>query len=353
MVQFLDSCDHYDETSYISLKWNVPGFGTSSTSAGRNGRGISFNNSGGLGKSLTHQSGWVFGWAINIGFTEGAVGEGSFYQASHAGDTNLFTIFSEGDGSVSLYAGNGRHALIQNSGTNGFFLKSGIWYWFDCKFSITNGMTMQVTATFRVNTQVWCSGSGDTGIASSSLLLQTPTTNFHQFFNPSGVTNIDDIVIADMSGSGSVNDFFGDTMLSALFPRADVTANWTAVGGSTSTMWDHVNDQFAETNDDTIYIKSDTVAQDANMQWQPTSVPAGGSIVAVHYGCLARKDAEGSRSFEQTVGPTGAFEQVGPTWYPGDSYSYFFFAMDEDPGTSLPWTASGFNSTDFGVQLVS
>ena len=350
---FMDSCDHYDQTSYIGLKWNVLGIGTSSTSAGRNGRGIQFNNSGGLGKSCPHNSSWVFGWAINIGNTEGAFGEGSFYQASHAGDTTLFTIFSEGDGSVSIYAGNGRTTLIANSGSSGLFLKSGVWYWFDCKFEITGTTPMSITATFRVNTQVWCTGSGSTGINVSSLLLQTATTNFHQFFNPSGVTSIDDIAIFPIDGTGSVNDFFGDTMLSVLFPRADVTANWTAVGGSTSTMWDHVNDQFAEANDDTIYIKSDTAGQDANMQWQPVSVPAGGSIIAVHYGVLARKDAEGSRSFEQTVGPTGGFLQLGPTWFPGDSYAYYFFGMDQDPNTGAPWTATGFDGTDFGVQLVS
>ena len=356
-VQFMDSCDHYDQDSYITLKWNNSFFGTHSSASGRNGRGLDFDTTGQVSKSLTHQAGWVIGWAINIGTQiSGTFGNGLYFTSAHAGDTTLFSIYSESDGSVSLYAGNGRTNLIQNSGTNGFFLKGGIWYWFDVKFAITGTTPMSITATFRVNTQVWASGSASTGINSSALLLQTPTTNFHTFSAPGSSavgTFADDFVLADMSGAGSVNDFFGDTALSVLFPASDITATWTAVGGSTSTMFDHVNDQFAETNDDTIYIKSDTVGNVANMNWQPVSVPAGGSIVAVHYGVLNRKDAEGTRTFEQTVGPTGAYEQTGPVIYPGDSYSYSFFAMDEDPNTSAPWTAAGFDATAFGVKLLS
>ncbi len=357
-VQFMDSCDHYDQDTYITLKWNESFFGAHSTAAGRNGRGLNLDSTGQVSKSLTYQAGWVVGWAINIGTQiSGTFGNDFYYQASHAGDTTLFSIYGEGDGSVSLYAGNGRHNLIQNSGTNGFFLKGGIWYWFDVKFSISGTSNMAVTAVFRVNTQPWASGSANTDINVTDLLLQQAKINFHTFHppgsSPSG-TIIDDIVIADQSGSGAVNDFFGDTALSVLFPRADVAIpTWTAVGSTTSTLFDHVNDQFAETNDDTIYIQDATAGDAANFDWQLVSVPAGGSIVAVHYGVLARKDAEGTRSFEQTVGPSGSPTQVSPPWFPGDSYSYFFFAMDEDPATGLPWTQAGFNATHFGVKTLT
>jgi len=356
-VQFMDSCDHYDQDAYITLKWNESFFGTHSTASGRNGRGLNLDSTGQVSKSLTYQAGWVIGWAINIGTqTSGTFGNDFYYRASHAGDTTLFSIYGEGDGSVSLYAGNGRHNLIQNSGANGFFLKGNIWYWFEVKFSLSGSSNISVTAAFQVNTQPWASGTGSTDIDVNDLLLRTAKVNFHTFHpagsSPTG-TIIDDIVIADQSG-GSIHDFFGDTALGVLFPRADIpTPAWVAVGGTTSTLFDHVNDQFAETNDDTIYIQSHTIGDAANFAWQPTTVPAGGSIIAVHYGVLARKDAEGGRSFEQTVGPSGSPDQVSPPWFPGDSYSYFFFAMDVDPATGLPWTEVGFNATDFGVKLLS
>ena len=350
-VQFMDSCDHYNQNTTILLKWNATG-GSSvqSTPNGRNGRGL-LMTPGNVSKSLTHQNGWVVGWAINLPTGAGGLGSDFYYKAAHAGETTLFSVYGETDGSISLYAGNGRHTLLQNSGANGFFLKGGgIWYWFDVKYSLSGSSNISVTATFRVNTQVWCTGSGNTGINVNDLLLQTATVNYHTFqASTGGNTYFDDFVIADMSGSGTVNDFFGDTALSALFPDGDVKTDWNqSAAGSAFVL---VNQQFPD--NDSTYIYSDTVGDIENFTWQNTTVPPGGSIVAAHYGVFARKDAEGSRSFTQQSGPSAAPDFTSVAWYVGDTYAYYFTALDADPATGVAWTESGFNATDFGQRLNS
>lgn len=348
-VQFCDSCDHYDTQAQMLVKWNASVPTVNPTSSGRNGRGV-FMNGGALEKSLTHQAGWVLGFAINISGSTGGFGSDYIYQGSHAGETTLFSVYGETDGSLSIYAGNGRHNLIQNSGlAHGFFLKANVWYWFDFKYAITGSSNMAITATLRVNSQVWATGSGNTDINVNTLLLQTATTNYHSIRAAGQNATFDDFVIADMSGMGSVNDFFGDVILGALFPNGDVTTQWSQSAAGNA--YPLVNQQFPD--DDATYIFDNTVNDIENFNWQPTVVPPGGSIIAVHYGIYARKDAEGARSFVQIVGPTGSPQLTSQPWYVGDTYAYYFIAMDQDPSTSAPWTQSGFNTRQFGVELNS
>lgn len=347
-MMFMDSCDHYDTQQEMLVKWNAGIPSVTPTTAGRNGRGVDFNG-GALEKSLTHQSGWVVGWALNLGALTGGFPNSAYYIGSHAGETGLFSVFGETDGSLSIYAGNGRHNLIQNSAGGGFFLHSGIWYWIDLKYSITGTSNMNITATLRVNTQVWCTGSAATDINVLSLLLQTATTNYHHIAAGGGLGNADDFGIAAINGTGLINDFWGDWALSALFPNADVQTDWNqSAAGSAFIL---VNEQFPD--GDATYIFSDTVGNIENFGWQPTAVPAGGSIVAVHYGVYARKDAEGARAFWQQSGPSGAPNWNSVDWYVGDTYAYYFSCLDADPATGAAWTQAGFNSTDFGVKLTA
>lgn len=350
MMQFMDGCEHYQTAAQMLTKWNASIPTVTPTTSGRNGRGLSLVG-GGVEKSLTHQNGWVFGWAVNVQGGTFGFGSDYFYQGSHAGETALFSIYGETDGSISLYAGNGRHNLIQNSGSLGKFLKPGIWYWFDCKYAISGSTNMGITATFRVNTEIWATGSANTDINVNSLLLQVATTNYHSFRAAGTNALFDDFAVADMSGLGSVNDFFGDVAIGALFPDADDHIDWSLFPLGSPNSFSLVNSQFPD--DDTTYINSSTVGNVDNFGWQPTVVPPGGSIVAVHYGVYARKDAEGSRSFVTLIGPTGSPAFTSNPWFVGDTYAYYFQAFDQDPQTGIPWTQTGFNGTKFGVKLNS
>lgn len=344
---FMDGCDHYDQNSTIELKWTVNN-GCTSLPGGRNGRCISIG-AGFVGKTLQYSQGWVVGFAANFQTTVGWGGEAQLYEVFHAGDTRLGWISVETDATITLHAGN---QVIGNSGMgpdgSTFSFHPVSWYYIEIKTNLGSSSegTVLVDIVVRVNGVIVVSGSGDSLIPINTLLLNVPSANFHRF-SAGGVVDgtmlLDDLGIATTIG-GSVTDFFGDIKLGALFPRQDEQTDWVPTPSGPS--FSCVNEPFPD--GDTSYISSFTPGEQDNFDWQPVSTFIG-TIVAVHYGVYARKDDEGSRSFQLTCNGLN----VGPVFSPGDTYVYYFFCMDEDPTTGVPWTQDGFNATTFGVNLIS
>jgi hypothetical protein len=348
-AQFGDSTLHYDESSYIGLKWTaniINGAQSAVAPAGRSTRAILLNN--GISKTLTYQSSWFVGWAVYVNSPlAGAIVYN--LSAARSSSATLATVRVEDDGTISILAGNNLN-LIANSSASGIALNANTWYYFEVGVQLTGTAPIMATVTFRLNGVQILTGTASTNVDAANTLLQETKANTHQlFWSSSNSAYATDFYIADGSGSGSVNTFIGDMMYQLIFPRADVAGNnWTAVGGVTSTLWDHVNDQFPETNDDTIYIESDTPTDVANFLWEPIN-PFTGTIPFIHYGVLNRKDAEGTRTMQQTTHGVAN----GPLISSGDTYLYNFFAMDQDPATGIPWTQAGFNASQFGLVLVS
>ena len=351
-MRFMDSCDHYDEQEYIALKWTVNVIqSANSVPNGRNGRGVQPGS--GIGKTLDYQASWVVGFAYNPGNSLGWAGNGSLYYLSAANNNVVSLLVVESDGTLSVYAGQqGTGTLLGN--TAGLFsLNPNTWNYIELKTELTGSTPISATCTLRVNGITMFTANGKTGVNAATTLLGLGTANFHMFIGGGTLDTdpiFDDIYIAAIDGTGSVNDFAGDIALGVLFPTSDLTMAWTAVGGDTATGWDHVNETFAQVNDDTIYIEDNNPGDEANWTWQPVT-PFTGSIVAVHYGVLNRKDQEGTRTFMQIA--QGVSAGNGPLLSPGDAYCYSFYAMDEDPATSEVWTQDGFNAATFGVKLVS
>jgi len=262
----------------------------------------------------------------------------------------MSSVILEDDGSLSLYAGNGAN-LISNSAHDSpaVVLNPAVWYYIECKTQLSGSGTSTIvaTCTLKVNGVIVGSGSASTGVLGNQTLTGSGLANYHQFAN-NGPTTLDDVYIADLSGSGSINDFAGDLKIGVVYPASDGTFNWTAVGGTTTTGFDHVNPQFPETNDDSTYIKSLSTGSLADFTFQSISTFTGG-IVAVHFGVYGRKDDEGSREWQPTVHGT----VTGSTVSPGDTYVYYFNAYDQDPATGSPWTQANFNASHFGVKLSS
>jgi hypothetical protein len=348
-VQFGDSTDHYDLQSTIPLKWNEAILGSASSAVappGRGPRAILLKN--GIFKTLTYQTKWFTGFALYI---NNVVSGANVYSLSAAfsNSATLATLNTQDDGTLSIFAGNSLN-LIGNSASVGLTLFADVWNYIEIGVTLSGTTPIMATVTLRVNGIQILTGTASTGVNAASTLIGTNQANVHAYtFNTTaGSAYARDFYIADGSGAGSVNGFIGDIALSALFPRADVTMAWTAVGGTGSTGWNHVNPQFPETNDDTIYIEDDNPTDVANFLWQPIT-PFTGTIPFIHYGVYHRKDAEGTRTFQQTTHGVAN----GPSISPGDSYQYNFFAMDQDPATTLPWTQANFNASQFGLVITS
>lgn len=351
---FMDGCDHYNQNSTIELKWTVNN-GCTSTSAGRNGRGISIG-SGFIGRTLEYSANWVIGFAVNFQTTIGWGGQAQLYELFHAGDTRLAWTAIETDGTLTLKSGNN---TIANSGDgpggSTFSFHPQSWYYVEFKTNIsvivnpdTHVPDIAISMAARVNGTLVCSGGPiDSDIPVANLLLGIPSANFHRISAGGvvdGLTTVDDIGIADINGVGSVNDFFGDIRLGALFPIADVQTDWTPSRPGPS--WNLVNEQFPD--GDTTYVSSFNPGDQDVFTFQEVD-PFIGTIVAVHYGVYARKDDEGTRSFQLTCNG----HSIGQVWFPGDTYVYYFVCLDTPPGSGSPWTIALFNAAVFGVNLIS
>ena len=363
----MDGCEHYDTIPGIYLKWTNAAF-ASPTASGRNGRGISLNQGGAyVAKTLNHQVSWVVNWAMNILISGGGgTGPSGIYVGANVG-TGLVGITVETDWTLSIYAGGN---LAMNSSP--FSIHPNSWYYYEFKYELgvggSSGNNITVVGTLKVNGNIVVTCAGvDTGINLNTLLIQTATVDYHNFICPNivGTSTIDDIIIADCSGNGLHNDFMGDIAIGVIFPNGDSSITWTPTPSGSS--YSLVNSQFVEDSAGT--ISSNTPSQVDVFNWQPLPSTVG-TIIALHYGIFAKKNGEGTRAIQPTVGgssiPTLPFnESVAPysapfsgypppIYYPGDTYVYYFFAMDSQPGgTPVAWTVAVVNGTTFGVELYS
>jgi hypothetical protein len=360
----MDGCEHYDRQSDIYLKWTNQDF-AAPTASGRNGRGISLTQGGAfVAKTLNHQSEWVVGFAMNFLVSgSGGVGTSPFYASTNV-DSVIAGVSLLHDWTVAIAAGN------NYSGPSIISLHPNTWYYFEFKYQIgvggAGGSNATVTGSLKVNGTVVCTCTDlDSGSPISSFIVQTATVDYHNFLCPNiiGTTSLDDVVIADCSGNGEVNDFFGDVKIGAIFPASDGSIQWTPTPSGPS--FSLVNSQFPENSNGT--ISSNAVGQSDVFGFQ-TLPPDTGAIVAIHYGIYAKKDGEGTRAIQPTVGgsavPTLPANNANsppsapyagyppPEYFVGDTYCYYFFAMDSQPGGApVPWTAGAVNGTTFGVKI--
>jgi hypothetical protein len=341
MLRFLESGDHYNSDTGGNAKWQV--FSANSVAGGRTGRGLEVGIQ--CSKTIDYQSEWIVGWAFilneGVGFAVA-----NLYQLSSCG-VALVTLKTLSDGTLALYGGNSAVFLGASDPLKALHLNT--WYYVEVKMQLAGGSgVINVAASCRVNGVIFIApATVSTGVSGSALIINDSKANQHQFYasNISGNTVIDDIYIADTQ-TGDVIDFVGDITVFCLYPRADVTTDWSATGSPSYTQ---VNEQYAENSPGT-NIFSNTIGQIESFDWQPIASFVG-TIIGVHYGVYAMKDAEGSRTINQTVGPGGSPELTGPNISPSDTFVYFFIAMDRDPGTAATWTQAGFNSTQFGITM--
>lgn len=336
---FADGCQHYDQDTAIPLKWTQAGFGTHSVPNGRHGRGIQL---GSVQKTMTaYQSSWIQGVAMY--FSGNYVGNTSIFMNASTCGTQICGAYLEPDWTLSLFSGGTR---VANSGASGFSIHPYTWYYFELKCVFSTATGIYASMTLRCNGVVICSGAGDSGVNPATQVAPGSWANNLGFIGPNlplGYTIACDFYIYPPGAGGHYTDFLGDVALGALFPMSDAETQWTANPGPSS--YAMVNSQFPENAAGD--IQSNTAGQNTTFGWQPFG---GEQIIFVHYGAWAKKDNEGTRSFQLTDSgnPT-----LAPTVYPGDSYAYYFFGMDVDPSTGDAWTIAGFNASTFGIECIS
>jgi hypothetical protein len=355
MMEFMDSFDHYNTSDELVTKW------TSANGAvlgqGRNGQGLVLGN-GFTFKSVSLQNTWFVGFAMNMNIATGFGPMSVIYQISNVG-TVIASLAIDPDGSLSLWSGNGFNNLIATTleSPQGmpFYIQPRVWYYIEIGWTIGSGTNLPVAAELKINNVIQASGTAGSGIDGATLLVPNSGANVHAWATPDVFGNliIDDLNIKNGNGAYN-NTFIGDIKIGVLFPRADVTSGWT--GLVPGNQYSQINSQFPLGDVSYVYATSNPMTPSTpsdNFQWQPVS-PFLGTIMAVQYLVWARKDDEGTREIQQFCGSPGNSQpgSLSPVWSLGDSYLYYYYDMDVDPATTLPWTQDGFNGTQFGFQLV-
>lgn len=341
-LRFVDSFAHMGtNVGLLPFKWTASqgalAFTTDTTSA-VNGFGLDmisgFLTPGGVRKTLDHQTSWIVGCRIFTGALDGA------YQGLH-NSTTLAKWTINNDGTLSIYAGSVTIA------TSTLSLHTGRQYYIEMSYTLSGTSNINVSSTLRVNGIQWVTGNANSGINQTSLLVGTTTVNGHLFTGPSTNGNvISDCYICDATGSFN-NTFLGDVKIQLILTNGDSTPlNWIPSGTGT-THWNLINE--VPPDDDTTYVYQTATGSVDLWQWQ--DIPAfSGTVLGVQYSLYARKDAEGSKEFQQVVGTSGTntFNTISPS----DDYIWYPWCYDTDPDTGIAWTQVGFNAKVFGAKLI-
>ena len=350
-LEFLDSFEGYS-TNELPLRWT----GSSATiiSNGRNGKGCQIPSGGGLNKSVAYNNAWVVGFAFKINAS--SVQAGVIYNALTPGASNLCGIRVEADGSVSVIS-QASPIPIGNTSSANYYLSTNTWYYFEIKYNIqpttdssSNPALLLTVQGLRINKQTILSGL--TAVIpfnySTGSLTGQPKLNQHNwgFFNGNpGSCIVDDLYIFNQD-VGPNSDYAGDIRILIIFPDQDLLTPFSKVGGN-GTSYSCITEVPPDYNTSYLY---DNVNEDfENFNWQP--LPAFfGNVICVQYTIFARKDAEGSRAFQHTMGPGPS--NLSQFWYVGDSYLYYMWELDTAPGGST-WSVAIFNSTSFGFKIAT
>ena len=155
------------------------------------------------------------------------------------------------------------------------------------------------------------------------------------------------------TGTGINVTRLGDITVGVSYPNAaGVNQDWTNNGGSSET--NSVQDGITHTgtwpDGDATYISSLTPNQISDFAHQ--TITLTGNIYAVLHASYMRKDDAGTRTVEQ-ICLSNVSTALSSAINLGNSYQYYFQALEQDPDTSAAWTVSGYNNATFGVKEIS
>jgi len=340
-VLFKDSFERYDVGSItgpllanmLSRYTQITGSAPSIITTGRTGQALHLNNCL-IAKTLPHSSRWVVGFAYRL--NQAPSGNSEIYSLSN-NTNNMCRLFQDADGTLSLYAG---HSLV--IGVTARALNESIWYFIELDMTVGGGTPVTMTAELRINGQVQASGTGSTGFNATQNLSQAADANYHVFDGLPGanITNdIDDLYIKNEAG------YEGDIRNVPAYPSGDGgTLAWTPSAGAS-----HFAMVDTQPVDLTKWLET---ATPGNMDLWTFVLPSfSGSIVAVNFSVLARKDDEGTKSFKIVVGPTGT-DALSDEFFVSDvTPEYYEFSLKLNPTTGLAWVPG--STITAGVQLIS
>lgn len=319
-LRFLDSFDHYTN---LSKKYNSA-TATISSGSGRRGTDALTAKNQGFTKILDAQDRLVWGFAFKTTY----IGTQFYFAFFEEGASSIELRLSlNADGTFSIY--DGGYNLLDTSVNS---ISTDTWYYIEWKADLTN-----LLVVLRVDGQDWIT-------IPEYYYYQTGTMDRVLLSWGSATYSIylDDMYILD--GTGSDNDFWGDTIVAVVMPTGDgATTQWTPSTGTTHytlldetppDLTDYVDTASSGSMDTYTFASPDTGISIRGIQeniWAATTSGAA-NVQGVVY-------SSGSNYFSGNLLISTTNKDVATAW-------------STNPATSSAWTESDITGSEFGVTLV-
>ena len=325
----MDGFDHY-ATADFTKKWTVE-TDVVITVNGRNGGGAFFNGSGVdiLSKTIDAQVTWIVGFAFKPSTSSAAR---YFFKLTDTGSTQ-FAVQLNTDMTITVWSGG---SIRGSTAVPAFAL--GEWSYVEIKVTIGN------------------SGSYDINVDGVSVLAESVDTQATGNASANGIVfyssgfgldfYIDDVYMCDGT-TGVNNDFLGDVMVETLFPDGDGnSSDLTPLSAGAN----YVEVDEAVQDGDTSYVYGSTATNKDLYTFDDLTTLD--TIHGVQTNIIARKDDASGKTLRE-VCRSGSTDYPGATQSLTTSYSDKTEIRAVDPDTAAPWTTSGVNAAEFGVEIVA
>ena len=351
VCRFIDGTDYYNASDYTRKYTTEFSAGTLLTSTlQRTGAGaIQFSGAfAELTKTLDDQASWIVGCAFkSIDFFSGLPLIKFIDNA-----TVQCALLINGDGTLEIVRGDSATAVANGKATSA--LHANRFVFVEVKVTISNSIAAS-SCIVRINERVVI-----TVDAGEDLQISTNATANKIFFsgNASTVgTIVDDLYIFDGNagpGTDPINDdFAGDVKVATHWPDGNgATSQFTGSDADSVNNYLHLDE--ALTDDNSTYVESITPGQ-IDLHTFDDLATTPDDIKAVQINHVVMKTEAGSRTMRSVIRPvsTNRFGSSLGLSYSEDTDAYIneFEVYDRDPETDAAWTESGFNATEFGIEI--
>ncbi len=163
------------------------------------------------------------------------------------------------------------------------------------------------------------------------------------------VFDVDDLYVADTSGSSPRNTFLGDVRIVTVMPSSDgAHTAWTPSGAGTH--FSKVNEISGTYPDGDTTYNSDSTPGDID-SYGADDIDSGATVFAVQVNLYARKDDANTRQIAPLIRQAST-DYVGTTVTLGSSYAFFSQLYNQDP-VAADWTAANVNADEYGVKTIA
>jgi len=281
-----------------------------------------------------HQT-MVVGFAYQPG---DALGDNCRIVVFHQGSTEHFSLRVQTSGEVSVHLGTSATAVATSTGAS---LAPNTWSYIE--FKVTIGNAGVGSYEVRVNgVNVLSDSDQDTQNGGSAI------ADSIKFFGNSDSSSanrsaFDDIYILDDTGSEN-NDFLGSQKVVAIIPTAagddtDFTPN---SGNNYQAVDENGHDS------DSSYVESGTSGHTDLYQFGDVSLT---DIKGVQINAVAKETDASPFSLNLLCKSDATLDSGSPLAIGGTTYVSRSRILEEDPDTSAPWTDSGIDAAQFGIEV--